>query len=98
MASQIQPWEREVKDGLATLSSTTAPNPLQQLLLVPPHRPSTSLTRQTRKRGSQQGLTHNFEMKEENKAWHCLASTPSSYTISFVTHLGPEPSPSLVPP
>jgi hypothetical protein len=27
MASQIQLWEREVKDGLATLSSTTAPTP-----------------------------------------------------------------------
>jgi len=34
----------------------------------------------TRKQGSQQDLTHNLEMKEENKVWHRLAFTPTSYT------------------
>jgi hypothetical protein len=24
--------------------------------------------------------THNLGMNEENKVWHCLASTPTSYT------------------
>jgi hypothetical protein len=34
----------------------------------------------TRKGGSQHGLTHNLEMKQENKAWQCLAFTPISPT------------------
>jgi hypothetical protein len=74
MASQIQPcWEREVKDNLATLHPPLLP--LQQLLVAPPHRPSTSLTRQTREGGSQQGLTHTQfgdEGGEQGLALPCL--------------------------
>jgi hypothetical protein len=89
MASQIQPWEREVKDGLATLSSTTAPNTTTTATCSTPP-PTVDVSDTTNTQTRQPAWPYNINLGEEVK------DLPGITLLFASLSLGLRPSPSLV--